>query len=597
MTVAESKQAGYLGPLLRPHWKYLTWAFLAALGEAAASLAEPWPIKLVLDNVLKGKPAQGRFLAWIASTFHAEKHTFLLVAVLATIAIAIAGAIFSYTEKLLTTTVGQKVMHDLRSMLYSRMHKLSLSFHDQAQTGDLISRVTSDVDAIQGFVTSGLLSALINLLTLFGMVGVMFYIDWRFTLIALSVAPLLFAIVFRYTRQIKKASREVRKKEGQIVSVIQEALSSIRVVKAFSREDYEQHRMEERSLESVEAALYARSLKARLSPLVDVIVAVGTGLVLWFGALRVLDGTLTAGSLVVFILYLGKMYKPMQELSKLTDVFSKASIGYERISEVLDTKSDVQDYPGAKQAPRFHGDVEFSNVNFEYEPGQPVLKDFSLKIHTGQVVAFVGPTGAGKSSIVGLITRFYDPASGAVLIDGRDIRSFTQKSLRDQVSFVLQDTVLFHGTIWENIAYGKPNATRAEIEEAARIANADEFIDKMPDAYDTRVGERGVTLSGGQRQRIAIARAVIRNTPLLILDEPTSGLDAGSEHLVVEALDRLMKGRTTIIIAHRLSTIRNADVICVIQDGRLVEQGTHEQLLSMTNGVYAELNKIQMQEA
>jgi subfamily B ATP-binding cassette protein MsbA len=591
------KDSSYLTSLLRPHWKYLTWAFLAALAEAAASLAEPWPIKLVLDNVLKGKPAQGAVLTWIASTLHAEKHTFLLVAVIATVGIAIAGALFSYTEKLLTTSVGQQVMHDLRSNLYARMHKLSLSFHNQSQTGDLISRVTSDVDAIQSFVTSGLLSALINTLTLFGMVGVMFYIDWRFTLIALSVAPVLFAIVFKYTRQIKKASREVRKKEGQIVSVIQEALSSIRVVKAFSREDYEQQRMEEHSLDAVEAALHARSLKARLSPLVDVIVAVGTGLVLWFGAIRVLDGTLSAGSLVVFILYLGKMYKPMQELSKLTDVFSRASIGYERICEVLDTPNEVQDKAGARQAPQFRGDVEFSHVDFEYEPGQPILKDFSLKIHSGQVVAFVGPTGAGKSSIAGLIPRFYDPSSGSVLIDGMDIRTFTQKSLREQVSFVLQDTVLFHGTIWQNIAYGKPQATRAEIVDAARIANASEFIDKMPKGYDTMVGERGVTLSGGQRQRIAIARAVIRNTPLLILDEPTSGLDTASERLVVEALDRLMTNRTTIIIAHRLSTIRNADLICVIRDGRLVEQGTHQELLSNEAGLYAELNQVQMQEA
>jgi subfamily B ATP-binding cassette protein MsbA len=284
-------------------------------------------------------------------------------------------------------------------------------------------------------------------------------------------------------------------------------------------------------------------------------------------------------------------------LSKLTDVFSRASIGYERICEVLDTPNEVQDKAGARQAPQFRGDVEFSHVDFEYEPGQPILKDFSLKIHSGQVVAFVGPTGAGKSSIAGLIPRFYDPSSGSVLIDGMDIRTFTQKSLREQVSFVLQDTVLFHGTIWQNIAYGKPQATRAEIVDAARIANASEFIDKMPKGYDTMVGERGVTLSGGQRQRIAIARAVIRNTPLLILDEPTSGLDTASERLVVEALDRLMTNRTTIIIAHRLSTIRNADLICVIRDGRLVEQGTHQELLSNEAGLYAELNQVQMQEA
>ncbi len=591
-----SQQSSYVSTLLRPHSQLMAWAFLAAIAETAASLAEPWPIKIVLDNVIRGSPAQGRVLIWLESFLPSEKHAFLVIAVAATVGIAVAGALFSFTEKLLTTTAGQRVMHDVRTTLYSRMQRLSLSYHDQAQTGDLISRVTSDVDAIQTFVTSGLLNALINSLTLVGMLGVMLYLDWRFTLIALSVAPLLFAVVFRYTRAIKKASREVRKKEGQIVSVIQEALSSMRVVKAFSREDYELHRMEERSLESVEAALHARALKSRLSPLVDVIVAIGTGLVLWFGSIRVLDGTLSAGLLIVFILYLGKMYKPMQELSKMTDVFSKAAIGYERIVEVLDTRSDVQDRPGARNAPRLRGDVEFRGVHFEYEPGHPILTDFNLKISAGQVVAFVGPTGAGKSSIAGLIPRFYDPAAGAVLIDGIDVRTFTQKSLRDQISFVLQDTVLFHGTIWENIAYGKPGATRAEILEAARVANADEFIDKMSDGYDTMVGERGVTLSGGQRQRIAIARAVIRNTPLLILDEPTSGLDAASEQLVVEALDRLMTQRTTIIIAHRLSTIRNADAICVVRDGELVEMGSHQSLLQL-HGVYSELNAIQLEQA
>jgi subfamily B ATP-binding cassette protein MsbA len=599
MAESPREKTEFIGNLLRPHWATLSWAFLAAMGEAAANLAEPWPIKLVLDSVLRGKPLRGtlaKFTSWLAAALHAQQHAILLLAVTATLVIAIAGAFFSYSEKLLTTTVGQWVMHDLRSKLYSRMQQLSLSYHDQAQTGDLISRVTSDVDAIQTFVTSGLLSALINTLTLAGMVGVMFYMDWRFTLIALSVAPLLFAVVFHYTRRIKNASREVRKKEGQIVSIIQEALSSIRVVKAFSREDYEQQRMEEQSLESVETALLARSLKAKLSPLVDVIVAVGTSLVLWYGALRVLRGTLLVGSLVVFILYLGKMYKPMQELSKMTDVFSKASVGYERICEVLDRQSDVRDRPGAKKAPRFRGEVEFKDVNFEYEPGHPVLKDFSLTIPAGKVLAFVGPTGAGKSSIAGLICRFYDPISGTVSIDGKDIRSFTQKSLREQVSFVLQTTVLFHGPIWQNIAYGKPQATRAEIIEAARIANAQEFIDKMPQGYDTMVGERGVTLSGGQAQRIAIARAVIRNTPLLILDEPTSGLDAASEQLVVEALDRLMQNRTTIIIAHRLSTIRGAHMICVIQDGQLVEQGTHDELVQ-AGGIYAGLCKLQMAEA
>jgi subfamily B ATP-binding cassette protein MsbA len=501
----------------------------------------------------------------------------LKFAAVAALVIAVAGAVCSYWEKYLTTSVGQWVMHDLRRTLYSHVQRLSLSYHDHKQTGDLISRVTTDIDAIQSFIASGVLGVFINILTLAGTVGVMFYINWRFTLIALSVAPGLFAVVYSYTRRIKKASREVRKKEGEIVSAIQEVLTSIRVVKAFAREDYEQRRLEEESLESVEISLRARGLKAKLSPLVEIIVAIGTSLVLWFGARMVLQGDLSAGSLIVFILYLGKMYKPMQELSKMTDAYAKASVGYERIREVLATDREVADLPNARPARRFRGRVEFDNVSFHYEEGSPVLGGVTLRIEPGQTAALVGPTGAGKTTIVSLIPRFYDPVSGVVRIDGQDVRSFTQKSLRQQISFVLQETLLFHGPIWNNIAYGKPGASRAEIYRAAELANAHEFIDKMPQGYDTIVGERGVTLSGGQRQRIAIARAVIRDSPILILDEPSTGLDAASEKLVFEALDRLMEGKTSIVIAHRLSTIRRADAIFVVEGGTIRESGTHEE--------------------
>jgi ATP-binding cassette subfamily B protein len=336
----------------------------------------------------------------------------------------------------------------------------------------------------------------------------------------------------------------------------------------------------------------ARGLKAKLSPLVGLIVSAGTAMVLWFGARMSLTGRLSAGSLVVFIMYLGKMYKPMQELSKMTDTYSKASVGFERIQEVIEMDGEVKDIPGARRAPRFKGNIEFENVNFGYEPDRLVLRDINLKIEPGQVAALVGPTGAGKSTIISLIPRFYDPTSGAVKIDGQDIRRFQQKSLRQQMSFVLQETLLFHGTIWYNIAYGKPEATRREILRAAEMANAHEFIEKLPQGYNTMVGERGVTLSGGQRQRIAIARAIIRNTPILILDEPSSGLDAASEKLVFEALDRLMEGRTSIVIAHRLSTIRQAGIIFVVNDGMIVERGTHEELVN-SGGLYSELYQIQ----
>ncbi len=581
--------------LLRPHSKVLVIGILAVIGEGVANLLQPWPLKVVLDNVLKSREMHGWLNRLILATAGDDKLAILRLAAIAVLAIAVLDAICSYAEKYVTTSVGQWVTHDLRRTLYHHIQRLSLAYHDHSQTGDLISRVTSDIDAIQGFIVSGLLGALINSLTLAGMVGVMLYLNWSFTLVALSVAPVLFAVVYSYTRRIKKASREVRKKEGQIVSVMQEVLSSIRVVKAFAREEYEERRLEEQSLEGIEISLRARSLKAKLAPIVDIIVAVGTAIVLWFGARMALDGSLSAGSLVVFIMYLGKMYKPMQELSKMTDAYAKAAVGFERIREILQTDGEVKDLPGARLAPTFRGKIEFERVDFSYQPDTPVLKEISFKIEPGQVAALVGPTGAGKSTIVSLIPRFYDPTRGAVKIDGEDVRSFKQKSLRQQISFVLQETLLFHGPIWHNIAYGKPEASRAEILKAAELANAREFIDKMPEGYDTIVGERGVTLSGGQRQRIAIARAIIRKTPILILDEPSSGLDASSEKLVFEALDRLMQGKTSIVIAHRLSTIRRADIIFVLKDGQIVESGRHEELLKM-GGLYSELYEIQYRD-
>jgi ATP-binding cassette, subfamily B, bacterial len=579
--------------LLGPHARTLSLGLLAVIGEGAANLLEPWPLKVVLDCVVKSKPAAGRISHWIVTTFHGDRILILKVTVASVLAIAALGAVCSYAEKFLTTTVGQWVMHDLRRTLYAHIQRLSLDYHDHKRTGDLISRVTTDIDAIQAFITSGLLSSFTDVLTLTGMVVVMFFLNWRFTLIALAVAPVLFLVIYDYTRRIKKASREVRKKEGEIVSVVQEVLSSIRVVKAFAREDYEQRRLEEESLESLETTLRARSLKAKLLPLVEIIVAVGTCAVLWFGSRLVLRGRLEPGSLVVFILYLGKMYKPMQDLSKMTDTFSKAMVGWERIQEVLQTEQQVRDMPGARRAPPLKGTIEFQNVSFAYDKSQPVLRDVSFNIQAGQVAAFVGPTGAGKTTIISLVPRFYDPNSGVIRLDGLDVRRLTQDSIRRQISFVLQETILFHAPLWKNIAYGKPDATRAEILRAAEMALAHEFIEKMAHGYDTIVGERGVTLSGGQRQRIAIARALIRNTPILILDEPSSNLDAESERLVFEALDRLMVGRTCLVIAHRLSTVRRADVVFVIKDGAIVEQGRHAELVQ-SGGLYSDLYALQV---
>ncbi|HXR98361.1 MAG TPA: ABC transporter ATP-binding protein [Terriglobales bacterium] len=578
--------------LLRPHARALMVGFAAVVGGAVFNLLEPWPLKVVLDDVLKSKPASGQMDRLLRHFAGSSRMSMLEAAVAAVIVIALGEAICTYVQKYTTTSVGQHLTHTLRRNLYAHMQRLSLSFHDRKRTGDLISRITDDIDAVQSFITGDLLTGAVNAMTLIGMVAVMLYLNWRFTLIALSVAPLLFAIVFVYTRKIKQVTRTMRKKQGEIVSVLQEVLNSIRVVKAFARENYEVRRLEKESLEGVEIAMKARGMKAKLNPVVQLVVALGTALVLWFGAVLVLNDGLTAGGLIVFLAYLGKMYKPMQQLSQMSDDYGKAMVGYERIREVFAIHADVVDLPKARQAPRLKGAIAFEKVNFCYEEGRPVLRDVDLKIGTGSLAALVGPSGAGKTTIISLVARFYDPTTGVVKIDGVDVRSYRQSSLRSQMAFVLQDTILFQGPIWQNIAYGRPDASRRDIEKAAEMANATEFIDKMPDRFDTIVGERGVTLSGGQRQRIAIARAVIRNSPLLILDEPTTGLDAESERLAFEALDRLMQGKTTIVVAHRLATVERADVIFVIEDGTVAEQGTHDSLLRQ-DGAYARLSQTQ----
>jgi subfamily B ATP-binding cassette protein MsbA len=583
--------------LLRPHRRALWLGLLAIAGESVADVLQPWPLKVVLDNVISRKGEHG----WLTRTLHRtigyDTMHILLAACIAVMVIALIDAVCTYGEKWVTTTVGQWVTHDLRRALYARVQKLSLSYHDQSQTGDLISRVTDDIDAIQTFIVSGLLSIVVDIATIVGMIGVMFYLSWQLTLIAMTVVPVLFTIVYVYTRRVKKYSRAVRKQEGKMLSVVQEVLGSIRVVKAFSRENYEIQRLEGESLETVEAALKARRLKARLVPLVGIVTGVGTAFVLYFGGKQAVAAAVAAGggTIVVFLAYIKNMYKPMQDISKIMDSYTKADVGYERIKEVIEVDDEMRDAPDARHAPKLRGDIDFEDVSFCYNPEQPVLSDINLHVKAGTTVAIVGPTGSGKTTLINLIPRFYDVSSGAVKVDGIDVRKYQQRSLREQISLVLQDVVLFSGTIWDNIAYGRPEATYAQIVRAAENANASEFIDKLPEKYNTKVGERGLTLSGGQRQRIAIARAIIRNSPILILDEPSSGLDAGSEELVFEALDRLMENKTSIVIAHRLSTIRKASCIYVVKDGRIVECGTHNELLEK-GGVYKELHDIQFND-
>jgi len=592
--VASSSGSGTLRlrRILRPHWKTLLVALLAVVGETLADVLEPWPLKIVVDNILQGKRLPRLLDAAVVGAFGSSQSALLKFALAMVVLIAIVGGIGAYVEKYLTTSVSQWIAHDLRLLLYQRIQRLSLADHGKSRAGDLISRVTKDIDDVQDFIDTALIGIAVNVLTLVGMIGVMLYVNWRFTLIGLSVAPVLFVFVYFYSRKIKEASRTVKRKESDLMSGVAEVFNSIQVVQAFAREDYEDRRFTSESRENVRAGLQARSVKAKLSPMVDVIVAIGTCLVLGYGVTLVSAGELSTGVLIVFLMYLKKSYKPIKDLSKIANTLSKTAVSYERIQEVLGTESAIADMPGARTAPPFKGTIEFDRVTFGYEKDACVLRDVSLRVEAGQVAAIVGPSGMGKSTIASLVPRFFDPIAGAVTIDGADVRTLTLKSLRDQISFVLQDSLLFRGTIWENIAYGKPTAAPEDTIRAAQLANAHEFILNLPYGYATMVGERGSTLSGGQRRRIAIARAIVRDTPILILDEPTTGLDAASEHAVVEAVERLMKGRTCLIIAHHLETIRRADVIFVVKDAAIVERGTHPSLLE-AGGVYRELYDLQ----
>ena len=457
----------------------------------------------------------------------------------------------------------------------------------------LLSTITDDIQTIQNFASSSTLGILVDLLTIVGMLVLMFWLNWDFALIAVCVTPFLLFFVSRFKRAVKKATHEVRHRQSDIVAVVQQDLESVRVVKAFARQDLEQKQLEEASLATVDAALKARKVKSLLSPIITTTVALCTAFVLYRGAWLALAGLMTVGGLTVFLSYLNKFFKPVQDLAKMTNVIAQAAVGVDRVKAILETDAAIPERPNARVPASVRGEIVFEHVAFGYDKDTPVLRDVDFRIHPGEFVGVVGPTGGGKSTVVSLIPRFYDPAAGVLKLDGVDIREYTLQGLRNQIGFVLQDTVLFRGTIGANIAYGRAGATQEEIQKAAELANAHEFIVRMPHGYDTMVGERGLTLSGGQRQRIGIARAIIGNHPILILDEPTAALDTESEKLVIEALERLMKGRTVITIAHRLSTIRDANKILVLKDGVVAEQGTHEELLAL-GGVYAELHHIQV---
>ncbi|HEX9036002.1 MAG TPA: ABC transporter ATP-binding protein [Ktedonobacterales bacterium] len=591
---------------LRLCWQYLRryqglalLALIAMVMQTAMDLAVPWPLKIIFDNVLGARALPGSLGAVLIDPTTGgplTRQALLNVMVAIMLVIALIDAIFTYIGGLLTASIGQRVLYELRVQVFDHIQNLSISFHKNSRVGDLSARLTSDIQAIQDLVSSGLNTLITNSLTVVGVLVIVVAVDWRFAVLMIGATPLMFFVAGSYRKRIRKASREQRTMEGQVSATVQERIGAIQVVQAFAHEEQEAKQFAQQSRKSLNAGLAVSRLQSELSPLVDLVGVIGLATVTWLGAQEVISGRITLGYLLLFTTYLRSILSPVRQLAKLSNQFSKADASAERVQEILDIQPDVRDMPGARHAPRLRGAVSFEHVYFGYAKDTLVLRDISVRVQPGMAVALVGQTGSGKSTMIGLIPRFHDPLEGQVLIDGIDIRRFTLRSLRDQVSLVLQEPVLFNATIRDNIAYGREGASDVDVLRAARAANVEEFVSRLPNGYGTVLGERGGTLSGGQRQRIAIARAIVRDAPILLLDEPTSGLDAQSEVTVMEALQRLMQGRTTFVIAHRLSTIERADLILVMQNGKIREGGTHRELLR-AGGLYAHLHSLQFKDS
>jgi len=582
--------------LLRPRRRALAVILAAMLVQTVMSLAAPWPLKIVIDTVI-GNRRQPEWINWLLTMLGGAAHKghIAVAAAIATVLIAVVTGAAMYAVSYFTESLSQSIGNDLRVRLYSHLQQLSLAYYDTTRVGTILSTLTSDVQTIQSFASTATLNIVTNTLTVVGMIVVMLLCRWDFTLIAVAVTPLLFLFVLRVNKAVRTAVREVRTHQSDLTAILQEGLQSIQVVQAFGREDHQAAQVRAASMNTVMAWLNARRVSSLLSPIVGMAIALCTGLVLWRGSLLILAGTMTVGALTVFLAYLAKFFQPIRDLAQMTNTIAQVSVAFERVVALMDTDKVIPETATPTDPSQLRGEIIFNHVAFGYDPELPVLRDISVTIKPGEMVGIVGATGCGKSTIASLIPRFRDPDAGGITIDGVDVRDYALRKLRAQIGFVLQDTVLLRGTVRDNIGFGRPDATEDEIVEAAKLANAHEFITRMPNGYDSVVGDRGMTLSGGQRQRIGIARALIRDNPILILDEPTAALDAESEHLVVEALERLVAGRTVIAIAHRLSTLRNADKIIVVEDGVVSEDGSHDHLLAL-DGVYAQLHHLQFDQ-
>lgn len=575
--------------LLRPYQGLFLFALLQVGLIAAAELLKPWPLKIIIDNVLGKHPLDWSVVAgW-------SRETLLLAVCVSLVGIYLVLGALTLVNNYTTIRIGQSMVNDLRAALYNHLQRLSLAFHNRRETGDLLYRVTADTYSIQTLAMNGIFSILTALVLLVGMAVVMFQLDWLLTLIALAVCPLLFLTISMMSAHINRAATLAHERESAIYSLVQHGISAIRVIQAFTKEEEEHRRFVAASQESLSASLRLYNLQSLYAGAVNGVIALGTALVVWVGARHAMAGSLSVGDLVVFTSYLASLYGPINTISQTLGQIEGGKAGFRRVQEILAVERDLVDGTRVLPEKSVRGEVVFENVSFGYDPDQPVLRGVNLRVQPGQTVAVVGPSGAGKSTLISLLPRFYDPQQGRVLLDGMDVREMTLVSLRQQIAMVLQPPLIFPITIRENIAYGRPGASFAEVERAARLARIHEKILRLPRGYDAVIGAQGTTLSEGERQRMTIARAILRDAPILILDEPTSSVDAETEALIMQGFEELMAGRTTFIIAHRLSTIRKADVILVVRGGQIVEQGSFAELMRQ-QGAFASLYRTQFSE-